>query len=152
AYRGPDDSDYRAFDVKSGAVQFADGFDTFLGHRRLSIIDLSAEGRNPLTDDGSCWIIFNGEIFNYVELREELRARGHVFRTETDPGVVLKVYREFGEAGFDRLNGMWAFALVDLERRRVVLSRDRFSIKPLYLLRSDDAIYFASEAKQLLPL
>jgi asparagine synthase (glutamine-hydrolysing) len=152
AYRGPDDSDYRAFDVKSGASEPGDGFDTFLGHRRLSIIDLSAEGRNPLTDDGKCWIIFNGEIFNYVELRDELRARGHVFRTETDTEVVVKVYREFGEAGFDRLNGMWALALVDLERRRVVLSRDRFSIKPLYLLQSDDALYFASEAKQLLSL
>jgi len=152
AYRGPDDSDYRGFDVKSGSTEARDGFDAFLGHRRLAIIDLSVEGRNPLTDDGRCWILFNGEIFNYVELREELRARGHVFRTETDTEVVLKVYREFGEAGFDRLNGMWAFALVDLERRRVVLSRDRFSIKPLYLLRRDDAIYFASEAKQLLPL
>src|SRR5262249_21392282 len=112
----------------------------------------SSEGRNPLTDDGTCWIIFNGEIFNYVELREELRTRGHVFRTETDTEVVLKIYREFGEEGFDRLNGMWTFVIVDLLRRRVVLSRDRFAIKPLYLLRRADALYFASEAKQLLSL
>jgi asparagine synthase (glutamine-hydrolysing) len=152
AYRGPDDADYRTFDVKVGDSQPVDGFDTFLGHRRLAIIDLSAEGRNPLTDDGKCWITFNGEIFNYVELREELRARGHVFKTETDTEVILKVYRQFGEEGFARLNGMWAFAIVDLERRRVVLSRDRFSIKPLYLLQRDGALYFASEAKQLMSL
>jgi asparagine synthase (glutamine-hydrolysing) len=152
SYRGPDAADYRAFDVKRGSSQPGDAFDVFLGHRRLAIIDLSPEGRNPLSDDGQCWITFNGEIFNYVELRDELRARGHVFTTETDTEVILKVYREYGEAGFDRLNGMWAFAIVDLARRRVVLSRDRFSIKPLYLLQRDGVLYFASEAKQLMSL
>src|SRR5215510_8739296 len=91
SYRGPDDSGYRAFDLKSGVTGPGERFDVFLGHRRLSIIDLSPEGQNPLTDDGRCWISFNGEIFNYVELREELRARGHQFRTATDTEVILKI-------------------------------------------------------------
>lgn len=152
SYRGPDDSGHLALDVKGGGAGTPERFDVFLGHRRLSIIDLSPDGRNPLADDEGRWIIFVGEIFNYIELREELKARGQRFKTATDTEVILKVYAEHGEAGFDRLNGMWTFAIADVPGRRVVLSRDRFSIKPLYLAQHGDVLYFASEAKQLLPL
>lgn len=127
-------------------------FDVFLGNRRLSIIDLSSNGHQPMTDHQGRWIAYNGEIFNYLELRQELQARGHEFTTGTDTEIILHVYSEYGEQGFDRLNGMWAFAIADVPRRRVVLSRDRFSIKPLYVLRVHGCIYFASEIKQLLPL
>jgi len=127
-------------------------FDVFLGHRRLSVIDLSSAGRQPMTDGEGRWIIFNGEIFNFVELREELESLGSEFRTETDTEVILHLYDRFGESAFGKMNGMWALAIVDLRSHRVILSRDRFSIKPLYLLKQIDALYFASEIKQLLPL
>jgi asparagine synthase (glutamine-hydrolysing) len=127
-------------------------FNVFLGHRRLSVIDLSAAGHQPMTDSEGCWLTFNGEIFNYIELREELRARGCQFRTATDSEVILQLYKEYGEAGFAKMNGMWAFALVDPSKGRAVLSRDRFSIKPLYLANIGHALYFSSEIKQLVPL
>ena len=129
-----------------------DCFDVFLGNRRLSIIDLSSNGHQPMTDHQGRWIVYNGEIFNYLELRRELQAKGHEFRTGTDTEVIFHVYSEYGEQGFDRFNGMWAFAIADVPKRRVVLSRDRFSIKPLYFLRFTAVYYFASEIKQLLPL
>src|SRR5712692_7955051 len=156
SYRGPDDSGYLAANGKEGRVLAGvvpnAPFDLFLGHRRLSIIDLSAAGHQPMTDGKGRWIVFNGEIFNYVELREELKHCGCEFATGTDTEVILKLYDIFGESAFDRLNGMWAIAIADLPARRVVLSRDRFSIKPLYVLAQDDEFYFASESKQLLPL
>ena len=151
-YRGPDDSGVRALTLKKADVVSSDKFDVFLGNRRLSILDLSPLGHQPMTDHQGRWIAYNGEIFNYLELRSELEARGHRFTTGTDTEVILHTYTEYGEQGFDRLNGMWAFAIADLPNRRVVLSRDRFSIKPLYLLRQQGCIYFASEIKQLLPL
>lgn len=151
SYRGPDSSDYRVFNGK-GSVNLDERFNIFLGHRRLSIIDLSEAGSQPLSDGEDLWIIFNGEIFNYIELREELRGKGYNFRTKTDTEVILKVYREYGAKGFGLLNGMWAFALVDLRNKKLFLSRDRFSIKPLYLHRTAEALYFASEIKQLLPV
>src|SRR5205823_12248709 len=131
--RQTDDSGFSTFILHTGQVDNRDSFDVFLGHRRLSIIDLSTSGHQPMPDGNSSWIIFNGEIFNFVELREELENKGHHFQTHTDTEVILHVYQEYGEAGFSKLNGMWAFALVDISNRRVVLSRDRFSIKPLYL-------------------
>jgi asparagine synthase (glutamine-hydrolysing) len=152
-YRGPDACGYVAFDSQHGcSVTPQTPFDVFLGHRRLSIIDLSPEGNQPLTNDGRHWIIFNGEIFNYVELRQELIAKGYVFTTQTDTEVILNIYKEYGEQGFAQLNGMWAFALLDLVQRKIILSRDRFSMKPLYFTRVHHALYFASEIKQLLPL
>lgn len=151
SYRGPDASGYTAFSSHTASTAGQGPFDIFLGHRRLSIIDLSDAGIQPMTDGKGLWIIFNGEIFNYVELREELRRRGHEFRTATDTEVILKTYELYGEAGFEQLNGMWAFVLVDLPRRKVVLSRDRFAIKPLYYTRQGDRLYFGSEIKQLLP-
>jgi len=150
-YRGPDDAGYLAINGKS-AVSEGGRFNIFMGHRRLSIIDLSSAGHQPMADGDDLWLVFNGEIFNYIELREELRSHGHCFTTETDSEVILKLYREYGEAGFARMNGMWALALVDLGNQRVVISRDRFSIKPLYLAQIGQNLYFSSEIKQLLPL
>jgi asparagine synthase (glutamine-hydrolysing) len=151
SYRGPDDSGVCALTLKPSSDMSSDRFDVFLGNRRLSILDLSASGHQPMTDGEGRWIVFNGEIFNYLELRRDLEAKGHRFLTGTDTEVILHVYSEYGRDGFDLLNGMWAFAIADTAKRCVVLSRDRFSIKPLYLYRAHDCIYFASEIKQLLP-
>src|SRR5262245_54437670 len=120
-HRGPDD-----FAVWSaGSVA--------LGHRRLSIIDLSPRGRNPMAnEDETIWIVFNGEIYNYRELREDLVARGHTFRSETDTEVIVHLYEELGPSSVERLNGMFAFALWDSNRQRLLLARDRFGVKPLY--------------------
>ena len=151
-YRGPDDSGYVG--LKNGCNQPVSGeaFKIFLGNRRLSIIDLSAAGHQPMTDGRGRWITYNGEIFNYLELRSELEAAGKQFRTNSDTEVILQIYDAYGEAGFAKLNGMWAFALADIPGRRVVLSRDRFSMKPLYQLEVGGRLFFASEIKQLLPL
>jgi asparagine synthase (glutamine-hydrolysing) len=151
-HRGPNDSGHVALRVKNPPFVMNGLFDVFLGSRRLSVIDLSADGHQPMSDHNGRWITYNGEIFNYVELRDELKAKNHRFRTATDTEVILHVYDEYGEAGFEKLNGMWAFALADVPGQRVILSRDRFSIKPLYLLRLNDTIFFSSEIKQLLPL
>ena len=152
AYRGPDDCGHIPLTLKPVDSRRERLFDVFLGNRRLSIIDLSSSGHMPMSDGKGCWITYNGEIFNYLELRRELEARGRTFTTGTDTEVILHVYAEYGERGFDRLNGMWAFAIVDSRARKVVLSRDRFSIKPLYLFKSNGELYFGSEIKQLLPL
>ena len=104
-----------------------------LAHARLSIIDL-ATGQQPMADEGdTTWIVFNGEIFNYVELREELAALGHRFRTSSDTEVILHAYRAWGDAAFARFNGQWAVALWDSAARRLVLSRDRVGICPLHI-------------------
>jgi asparagine synthase (glutamine-hydrolysing) len=151
-YRGPDDFGYVALTAQCDAPISQAPFHIFLGNRRLSVIDLSAAGHQPMTDGKGRWITYNGEIFNYLELRKELQAEGQEFRTSTDTEVILKVYDAYGEEGFEKLNGMWAFALVDGPAHKVIVSRDRFSIKPLYRLRNGDQFYFASEIKQLLPL
>ncbi len=151
-YRGPDGSGYLAVDADKAFRRDEARFTVFFGHRRLSIIDLSDAGLQPFTDDKGLWIIFNGEIFNYVELRDMLLAKGHSFKSGTDTEVILAVYREYGEEGFRLMNGMWAFAVLDSLRKRVVLSRDRFSIKPLYFTGTGETFFFASEIKQLLPL
>jgi len=152
AYRGPDDCGHIPLTLKPADSRRERLFDVFLGNRRLSIIDLSSSGHQPMSYGEGLWITYNGEIFNYLELRRELEARGHKFKTGTDTEVILHVYHEYGESGFDRLNGMWAFAIVDCRARKVVLSRDRFSIKPLYIFKSKGELYFGSEIKQLLPL
>src|SRR5256884_3353098 len=104
-----------------------------LGHRRLSIIDTSSAGHQPmLSHDGRFVVILNGEIYNYRELREQLIAKGHQFRTQTDTEVLLTVWAEWGEKSLDRLNGMFAFALWDDRERAVYLVRDHVGIKPLY--------------------
>ncbi|MDQ3190547.1 MAG: asparagine synthase (glutamine-hydrolyzing) [Bacteroidota bacterium] len=149
-YRGIDASGYQKYThFNNTSTEYS--FSVFLGHRRLSIIDLTASGTQPLTDKG-CHIIFNGEIFNYVELRNDLIKKGLVFSTETDTEVILKIYQEYGESGFGKFNGMWSFIIFDSINYRIVVSRDRFSIKPLYFYKQGDKFYFSSEIKQLLPL
>jgi asparagine synthase (glutamine-hydrolysing) len=120
-----------------------------LGHARLSIIDI-AGGRQPMqNEDGVLTIVFNGEIFNYLELRETLLARGHRFSTRTDTEVLLHAYEEYGEDCFDRLNGQWAFAIWDRNRRALFMSRDRLGVRPLFYTRVGGAFLFASEIKAL---
>jgi asparagine synthase (glutamine-hydrolysing) len=120
-----------------------------LGHARLSIIDL-ATGQQPLcNEDGTLWIAFNGEIFNYVELREELLALGHRFRTRSDTEVIVHAFEAWGEAAFARFNGQFAIALWDSARERLVLARDRLGVRPVYLCRHGGRLYFASEVKAI---
>jgi asparagine synthase (glutamine-hydrolysing) len=121
-----------------------------LGHRRLSIIDLSSTGHQPMcTRDRACWIVYNGEIYNYLELREELRALGHAFETESDTEVILAAYRQWGAACLSRFNGMFAFVLFDRGRDTLFAARDRFGVKPLYYWVSPEGLLaFASEIKQ----
>lgn len=122
--------------------------DIFLGHRRLSVIDLSDAGHQPMTFQ-SVTIVFNGEIYNYIELREELISMGHHFCTKTDTEVILHAYVQWGEACFLRLRGMWALAIYDSKNDKLVLSRDRFGIKPLYYVFDNGCLYFASEIPAL---
>lgn len=121
-----------------------------LGHRRLAIVDLSAAGHQPMSYRGRrFWITYNGEVYNHVELREELARLGHRFASRSDTEVILAAYAEWGEACLDKFNGMFAFVMVDRERRRVFAARDRFGVKPLYLWRSQAGfLAFASEVKQ----
>lgn len=138
AHRGPDDEGY-LFD---GAVG--------LGFRRLSIIDL-ASGHQPLSnEDGTVWIVFNGEIYNYRELRSFLQGRGHVLKTQTDTEVIVHLYEELKEECVSKLRGMFAFAIWDSRRETLFLARDRVGIKPLYYQVSDKGISFASEIKAIL--
>ncbi len=122
-----------------------------LGHRRLSIIDLSSDGLQPMTKDGLT-IIYNGEIYNYIELRAELDKLGVVTKTATDTEVILNAYKTWGTDCFNRFNGMWAIAIWDENRGELILSRDRFGVKPLYFSVLNDGLYFASEMKQLLKI
>ena len=121
-----------------------------LTNQRLSILDLSPLGHMPmLSDDGRLALTYNGEIYNYVELRDQLRSMGHVFRSDGDTEVVLRAYQEWGEACVERFVGMWAFALYDATDQRLLLSRDRLGIKPLYLHHTRERLVFASELKAI---
>lgn len=122
-----------------------------VGHRRLSIIDLSKAAAQPMTTaEGDVVIVYNGEIYNFRELREELAAKGHVFRSRSDTEVILRGYKEWGRDVIPRLNGMFAFALWDVKTRTLILTRDRFGIKPLYVWMRPHEVAFASEIKALL--
>jgi asparagine synthase (glutamine-hydrolysing) len=150
AHRGPDAVGVLGINTSLGNIN-NEQFDIFLGHRRLSIIDLSADGNQPMRFNNLI-ITYNGEIFNYIELKEELQSIGAVFSTKSDTEVILQLYQYYGEKSFEKLNGMWAFVLVDLDKKRVIVSRDRFSIKPLFFHKTATEYFFASEIKQLLPL
>jgi asparagine synthase (glutamine-hydrolysing) len=137
-HRGPDDEGYYI----SGPVGF--------GFRRLSIIDLNT-GHQPISnEDGTIWIVFNGEIYNYRELRRTLESKGHAFRTQTDTEVIVHLYEEFGEACLTKLRGMFAFAVWDERRQTLLLARDRVGIKPLYYSLTKKSIVFGSEIKAIL--
>ena len=125
-------------------------FDVGLGHRRLSIIDLSTGDQPMGNEDGSVWIVYNGEVYNYLELRHELQARGHLFRTSSDTEVVIHAYEEYGEQCPTYLNGIFAFAIWDTRKSQLFLVRDHFGVKPLYYSLHNDRFYFASELKAIL--
>lgn len=140
-HRGPDDEGL--FMSESGNVA--------LGHRRLSIIDLSARGRQPMwNEQASVGLVFNGEIYNFQVLRTALEREGHRFQSDTDSEVILHGYEQYGEDVLDRLDGMFAFVLWDTDRRQLLAARDRLGKKPLYLWRGADSFLFASELKALL--
>lgn len=122
-----------------------------LGHRRLSIIDLDAQSNQPmLSHDGKYVITFNGEIYNYIEIKKELSKKGAVFSTNSDTEVIIEAYREYGVDCINQFNGMWAFALYDIEEQKIVISRDRFGIKPVYTVDNDEVFIFASEIKAII--
>lgn len=136
-HRGPDGSGY--FRDRHAA----------LGHARLAIIDTTGGAQPMANEDETIWISFNGEIFNYVELGQELRSLGHEFRTVSDTEVIIHAWEEWGEAAFDRFNGQWAFALWDLKAERLILCRDRLGVRPLYYAQTPDRFVFASEVKAI---
>jgi asparagine synthase (glutamine-hydrolysing) len=137
-HRGPD-----------GAGALIDG-SVGLGHRRLSIVDPDGGGQPMANEDDSVWIAFNGEIYNHRELRPTLEERGHRYRSSSDTETIIHLYEEFGTRGVEKLRGMFAYAIWDGRRRRLVIARDRLGIKPLYyVLKEDGALYFASEIKAL---
>ncbi len=144
AHRGPDDEGF--FESQTSAGQYRIG----LAHRRLSIIDLST-GHQPIgNEDGDIQIVFNGEIYNFKALRDELIARGHRFRTNSDTETIVHAYEEYGDRCVEYLRGMFAFAIWDARRDRLFLARDRFGKKPLFLYRVGDTFLFASEIKSIL--
>jgi asparagine synthase (glutamine-hydrolysing) len=139
-HRGPDDAG--SYVSPDGAVA--------LGHRRLSIVDLSPAGHQPMTnEDGTLWIVFNGEIYNHVQLRSELEAKGHTYKSRSDTETLLHLYEEYGPDMLTRLNGMFAFAIWDSRKRRLFIARDRVGIKPLYYTFADGRFLFGSEIKAL---
>ena len=143
AHRGPDDEGFFEADVHGGGR-------VGLAHRRLSIIDL-ATGHQPLgNEDGTVQIVFNGEVYNFAALRVQLEAAGHVFRTHSDTETIVHAYEQWGDACVDRLLGMFAFALWDGPRQRLLLARDRFGKKPLFLAQQGGLLLFGSEIKSLL--
>jgi len=158
AHRGPDDFGYACVDPRSGRSEGWTGntptralAGVSFGHRRLSILDLTPGGHQPMfSDDGSMVLVFNGEIYNYVELRRELEQQGVAFRSRSDTEVLLKSYEHWGEGAFARFNGMWAFTLWDGRKRKLVACRDRFGVKPLYYAVVEGTWIFASEIKALL--
>jgi len=170
-HRGPDDEGYVMISLE-GSYTFLRGRDTIpelsgipnikeklsdqvigMVHRRLSIIDLTATGHQPMTyQNDQLLIVFNGEIYNYKEIRHELKNKGYKFTSESDTEVIMASYIEWGELCVNRFIGMWSFALYDKRKGELFLSRDRFGIKPLYFVHKDNKFAFASEIKALLAL
>ncbi|MCP4397487.1 MAG: asparagine synthase (glutamine-hydrolyzing) [bacterium] len=179
-HRGPDDEGFAFFDADSSVPHIFGGRDTpesvyhsncpytprqpftgsipanamlALGHRRLSILDLSPAGHQPMcNEDKTLWIVYNGEIYNYIELRNELQSHGHRFASHTDTEVILHAYEEWGEACLDKFNGMWAFVIYDRRKNVLFGARDRFGVKPLYYYQDSHSFVFASEIKALVAL
>lgn len=142
-HRGPDDEGMHI--IRNSNVQIG------LGHRRLSIIDLTDSGHQPMTnEDDTIWITYNGEIYNFKELKSDLVRQGHIFRSDSDTEVIVHGYEEYGESVFNKLNGMFAFGLWDNRKNSLYLVRDRYGQKPLYYWHSSKSIAFASELKSLI--
>ncbi len=138
-HRGPDQSGHHADKTAS------------LGHRRLSIIDLSEKGKQPMSnEDGTVWVTYNGEIYNYKELRTMLEEQGHHFASNTDTEVIVHAYEEYGGECVEKFNGCFAFAVYDSTRKELFLARDRLGVKPLYYLLHGGKFFFSSEIKSLL--
>ncbi len=144
AHRGPDDEGVY-LSPRGGSPSVG------LGHRRLSIIDLSGAGHQPMeTEDGRLVIVYNGEIYNFAQIRQELQSRGHTFFSHSDTEVILKGFSEWGDGIVDRLNGMFAFAIWDEKNRCLFAARDPFGIKPLHYYHDGDIFIFSSELKGIL--
>jgi asparagine synthase (glutamine-hydrolysing) len=146
SHRGPDDSGL-------WERRLPDGGYIGLGSRRLAILDLSPDGHMPMSnEDGSVWITYNGEIYNFAELRRELEGKGHRFRSHTDTEAILHLYEEYGVDCLNRLSGMFAFAICDLRSTspKLFLARDHFGVKPFYYCERGGKLAFASEVKALL--
>ena len=157
AHRGPDDAGLLMLRGKQASLRHEAGEDAvanaILMHRRLSIIDLSQAGWQPMRSrDGRYYVIFNGEIYNYLELRAELASLGHDFDSHSDTEVLLAAYSEWGAKALNRLTGMFAFAILDVELQKIFIARDFFGIKPLYYARWRDGFVFASEINPILRL
>jgi asparagine synthase (glutamine-hydrolysing) len=180
SHRGPDDEGYLLVNTDTGDYLTAGGKDTpqavyssnfmyspnkllqqtgnnsynlALGHRRLSILDLSAAGHQPMCNEaGSIWTVHNGEVYNYVEIRDELRSKGYTFRSNTDTEVIIKAYEEWDTSCLNRFNGMWAFCIWDSTKRELFCARDRLGIKPFYYYFDGNIFAFASEIKALLQM
>ena len=170
-HRGPDDEGYVVIDTVRCTYEKFSGTDSsaaiknkypyisfknnssedlILAHRRLAIIDLSEHGHCPMSNpDGSVWITFNGEIYNYLELRDELKTAGYRFSTNSDTEVIINSYLHWGTDCLNKFNGMWAFALWDRSKKRLFIARDRFGVKPLYYTNSENYFAFSSELKPL---
>src|SRR5262245_3840056 len=145
AHRGPDDAHWLRMESRAGPI--------VLAHRRLSIFDLDVRSRQPMSDPVSaCTIVFNGAIYNFRELRQNLERIGRVFHTSGDTEVLLAAYAEWGPQCLERLNGMFAFLVHDPGRGRLFAARDRFGVKPLYVWAGNEGLAFASEIKQLIAL
>jgi asparagine synthase (glutamine-hydrolysing) len=156
AHRGPDDSGHEWFGADGRRSPVPDptshDWSVGLGHRRLAILDLSPAGHQPMSYRQRFWISYNGEVYNYLELKAQLSALGHSFCSTSDTEVILAAFAEWGPDCFARFRGMWALAIYDTARGTVFLSRDRLGIKPHYLWRTEGLVAIASEIKQLLDL
>lgn len=140
SHRGPD----------GRGVWFNADNDLALGHRRLSILDISNNGHQPMDfDNGRFWITLNGEIYNFLEIREELKKQGFIFKSESDTEVILAAYKAWGEGMQDKFNGMWAFAIYDTQEKTLFLSRDRYGVKPLYYYNNNSKLFFSSEIQAI---
>lgn len=169
-HRGPDDEGFLLVNTANGNVKHCAGTDTIdaiksttpqlnndieanlaLGFRRLAIIDLSPLGHQPMCNsNGDVWIVFNGEIYNYIELREELKSLGYNFKTGSDTEVIVNAYQHWGVDCLNRFNGMWSFALWDKRKKRLFCARDRFGVKPFFYYFDNQSFIFGSEIKQIL--
>ena len=160
-YRGPDDYGYITVDDNFGVEEWRDKWlnDFYatrkvigsVGFRRLSIIDLSSKGHQPMHEGNfKYWIVLNGEVYNYIELQKELMTRGYQFNSRTDTEVVLKSYLEWGPNCLEKFNGMWSFCILDIEGKKLFCARDRFGVKPFYYYFDRKRFIFGSEVKQVL--